>query len=211
VARTPDLERRQELLDRIVDHLAEQGLAQTTLRPLAAALGVSINRLVHHFGTKEELIATALRRAVERQTEVEQGWIQRDPAISMADLYRKWWKWMNAKPENLALVRLGYEAAALDTTVTGLPGDLRADQLAVWRRIVEEKLRQEGLPADVAQRVATIQKAMFTGFILDLAASGDRRRLGGALEVSLRRLELFIADQATPGVVADQRAARSSS
>ena len=44
MARTPDLERRQELLDRIVDHLAEQGLAQTTLRPLAAALGVSIDR-----------------------------------------------------------------------------------------------------------------------------------------------------------------------
>lgn len=192
VARTPDLERRQELLDRIVDHLAEHGLAQTTLRPLAAALGVSINRLVHHFGTKEELIATALRRAVERQTAVERGWIQRDPSISMADLYRKWWKWMNAKPENLALVRLGYEAAALDTTVTGLPGDLRADQLAVWRHIVEGKLRQEGLSEATAQSEATIQKAMFTGFILDLVASGDRKRLGAALEVSLRRLEALI-------------------
>jgi AcrR family transcriptional regulator len=192
VARTPDLERRQELLDRIVDHLAEHGLAQTTLRPLAAALGVSINRLVHHFGTKEELIATALRRAVERQTAVERGWIQRDPTISMADLYRKWWKWMNAKPENLALVRLGYEAAALDTTVTGLPGDLRADQLAVWRHIVEGKLRQEGLSAATAQSEATIQKAMFTGFILDLVASGDRKRLSAALEVSLRRLEALI-------------------
>jgi AcrR family transcriptional regulator len=192
VARTPDLERRQELLDRIVDHLAEHGLAQATLRPLAAALGVSINRLVHHFGTKEELIATALRRAVERQTAVERGWIQRDPTISMADLYRKWWKWMNAKPENLALVRLGYEAAALDTTVTGLPGDLRADQLAVWRHIVEGKLRQEGLSAATAQSEATIQKAMFTGFILDLVASGDRKRLGAALEVSLRRLEALI-------------------
>ena len=192
VARTPDLERRQELLDRIVDHLAEHGLAQTTLRPLAAALGVSINRLVHHFGTKEELIATALRRAVERQTAVERGWIQRDPSISMADLYRKWWKWMNAKPENLALVRLGYEAAALDTTVTGLPGDLRADQLAVWRHIVEGKLRQEGLSEAAAQSEATIQKAMFTGFILDLVASGDRKRLGAALEVSLRRLEALI-------------------
>jgi len=192
VARTPDLERRQELLDRIVDHLAEHGLAQTTLRPLAAALGVSINRLVHHFGTKEELIATALRRAVERQTAVERGWIQRDPSISMADLYRKWWKWMNAKPENLALVRLGYEAAALDTTVTGLPGDLRADQLAVWRHIVEGKLRQEGLSAATAQSEATIQKAMFTGFILDLVASGDRKRLSAALEVSLRRLEALI-------------------
>ena len=192
VARTPDLERRQELLDRIVGHLAEHGLAQTTLRPLAAALGVSINRLVHHFGTKEELIATALRRAVERQTAVERGWIQRDPSISMADLYRKWWKWMNAKPENLALVRLGYEAAALDTTVTGLPGDLRADQLAVWRHIVEGKLRQEGLSEATAQSEATIQKAMFTGFILDLVASGDRKRLGAALEVSLCRLEALI-------------------
>jgi AcrR family transcriptional regulator len=155
-------------------------------------LGVSINRLVHHFGTKEELIATALRRAVERQTAVERGWIQRDPSISMADLYRKWWKWMNAKPENLALVRLGYEAAALDTTVTGLPGDLRADQLAVWRHIVEGKLRQEGLSEATAQSEATIQKAMFTGFILDLVASGDRKRLGAALEVSLRRLEALI-------------------
>jgi AcrR family transcriptional regulator len=210
VARTPDLERRQELLDRIVDHLAEHGLAQATLRPLAAALGVSINRLVHHFGTKEELIATALRRAVERQTAVERGWIQRDPTISMADLYRKWWKWMNAKPENLALVRLGYEAAALDTTVTGLPGDLRADQLAVWRHIVEGKLRQEGLSAATAQSEATIQKAMFTGFILDLVASGDRKRLSAALEVSLRRLEALI-DEVNASSPTDQRAARSSS
>jgi AcrR family transcriptional regulator len=210
VARTPDLERRQELLDRIVDHLAEHGLAQATLRPLAAALGVSINRLVHHFGTKEELIATALRRAVERQTAVERGWIQRDPSISMADLYRKWWKWMNAKPENLALVRLGYEAAALDTTVTGLPGDLRADQLAVWRHIVEGKLRQEGLSAATAQSEATIQKAMFTGFILDLVASGDRKRLGAALEVSLQRLEQLI-DEVNASSPTDQRAARSSS
>ena len=210
MARTPDLERRQELLDRIVDHLAEHGLAQATLRPLAAALGVSINRLVHHFGTKEELIATALRRAVERQTAVERGWIQRDPSISMADLYRKWWKWMNAKPENLALVRLGYEAAALDTTVTGLPGDLRADQLAVWRHIVEGKLRQEGLSAATAQSEATIQKAMFTGFILDLVASGDRKRLGAALEVSLQRLEQLI-DEVNASSPTDQRAARSSS
>ena len=38
MARTPDLERRQELLDRIVEYLAQNGLAQATLRPMAAAL-----------------------------------------------------------------------------------------------------------------------------------------------------------------------------
>ena len=52
MARTPDLERRQELLDRIVVYLADAGLAQATLRPMAAALNVSINRLVYHFGSK---------------------------------------------------------------------------------------------------------------------------------------------------------------
>ena len=59
MARTPDLERRQELLDRIVVYLADHGLAQATLRPMARSLDVSINRLVHHFGTKEELLAAA--------------------------------------------------------------------------------------------------------------------------------------------------------
>ena len=71
MARTPDLERRQELLDRIVDYLAVHGLAQATLRPMAAALGVSINRLVHHFGSKDELLAAALQRAIDQQIAVQ--------------------------------------------------------------------------------------------------------------------------------------------
>ena len=33
------------------------------------------------------------------------------------------------QPENLALVRLNYEAATLDASVTGLAGDVRADQI----------------------------------------------------------------------------------
>lgn len=192
VARTPDLERRQELLDRIVAYLADHGLAQATLRPMAAELGVSINRLVHHFGTKDELIATAIRRAVERQVAVEQRWIRRHPNISMADIYRKWWRWLVDDPEHLALVRLSYEAAALDTTVSGLPGDLRADQLTVWRHSVEERLRRDGLSARTAALEASLQKAMFTGLIIELVATGERRRLTRTLEANLARLEQFI-------------------
>ena len=67
MARTPDLERRQELLDRIVRYLAQYGLGQATLRPMAATLDVSINRLVHHFGSKEELLTAAVARGIEQQ------------------------------------------------------------------------------------------------------------------------------------------------
>ena len=59
----------------------------------------------------------------------------------MVQLYGKWWKWMTASRANLALVRLNDEAAALDTSVTGLAGDVRADQIGVWRHDVEQRLR----------------------------------------------------------------------
>src|SRR6478609_2759804 len=101
MARPPDPVRRQELLDQVVRYLADHGLAGASLRPMAKALGVSLNGLVHHFGTK-------------------------------ADLLRKWWRWINAAPEHLALVRLGLEAAALDATRGGgLPGQVRAEQVGL--------------------------------------------------------------------------------
>ena len=208
MARTPDLVRRQELLDQIVDYLAVHGLAQVTLRPLATALGVSINRLVHHFGSKEDLITAALRRVVELQAEVQEGWMRSDPDITLAELHRKWWRWMNAAPENLALVRLGYEAAALDTTVSGLPGEVRADQLAVWRRGFEKMLVAEGLDPELARIEASVQKVFFTGLVIELVATGEKKRLTQTLETSLERLTRRLA-QVTRS--SDQRAAFSSS
>jgi AcrR family transcriptional regulator len=193
VARTPDLERRQELLDRIVVYLAEHGLAQATLRPMAGALDVSINRLVHHFGTKEELLATALQRAIDQQIALQSGWIARSPSITMVDLYKKWWKWLNAAEANLALVRLNYEAAALDTKVTGLAGEVRADQIGVWRHDVEHHFEIDGLDHEAAAMEASLAKATFTGLVIDLLASGDRRRVNKAFLEFASRLEASLA------------------
>jgi AcrR family transcriptional regulator len=188
MARTPDLERRQELLDRIVLYLAEHGLAQATLRPMAAALDVSINRLVHHFGSKDELITTALTRAIDQQIEVQQKWLRRQPDLTMVQLYGKWWKWMTASRANLALVRLNYEAAALDTSVTGLAGDVRADQIGVWRHDVEKRLLNEGMLPERAALEASLMKATFSGLIMDLFATGDKRRLTPVVDEWLGRV-----------------------
>ncbi|MCX6521498.1 MAG: TetR/AcrR family transcriptional regulator [Actinobacteria bacterium] len=193
MARTPDLERRQELLDRIVVYLAEHGLAQATLRPMAASLDVSINRLVHHFGSKEELIAAALNRATEQQLAVQAAWFKRRPNLDMIEFYRRWWKWINAKPEHLALVRLNYEAAALETSVTGLAGDLRADQIGVWRHAVEERMLAAGVAADRVELEGVLAKATFTGLVIDLIATGDRQRLNVACDAWLERLASSIA------------------
>src|SRR4051794_29641819 len=41
--------RRDQLLDRVTDHVLEHGLIGLTLRPVAAALGTSDRMLLYHF------------------------------------------------------------------------------------------------------------------------------------------------------------------
>ena len=189
MGRLVDVRRRTELLDGVVAHVAEHGIAGVSLRPMAKSLGVSVNALVHHFGTKEDIVVAALRRAVEVQEDVQARWTSRNPELSQAELLRRWWRWINSSAENLALVRLGIEAAALDATATGLPGQVRADQIGLWRSNIEQRLIAEGIHADIASVEASLVKAMFTGLVVDLLATGERRRLTRALDVGLARLD----------------------
>jgi len=197
MARTPDLEMKRELLDRVVAYLAEHGLGDMSLRPMAAALGTSPNRLVHHFGSKQELLAAALKQATKIQEDVRDSWLKRQPEMTKTTELRKWWKWLNESPANLALTRLGLEAVTLEATHTGLSGDVRAEQIGVWRDLIEQSLIGIGVPAAVANVEASLLKGMFTGLILDLIATGDRVRLTKALEVGLMRTEAVIAASRT--------------
>jgi AcrR family transcriptional regulator len=189
MGRRPDPERRAQLLDEVVRYLGQHGLAGVSLRPVARELGVSVNALVHHFGSKDELVVTALLRAAEIQRGVEGRWRRQRPHLSTAELLRRWWRWINRSPEHLALVRLGLEAAALDATVSGLPGDVRAEQISYWRENLAASLAADGFSPQDAEREASLIKATFTGLVIDLLATGHRKRLTGALDCALSRLD----------------------
>ena len=192
MARPSDPALKERLLDQVVAYLASNGLGLFSLRPLACALETSTNRLVHHFGTKEELIDAALARALEIQESIQDKWLAADPGISQTNLMRRWWGWMCESPTNLAIVRLGLEAAALDATTTGASSATREQQIGLWRTKIENRLRAEGLDTTSARMEASILKGTFTGLSIDLLASGDRDRLSADLEESLLRLEAFI-------------------
>ncbi|MDJ0769388.1 MAG: TetR/AcrR family transcriptional regulator [Ilumatobacter sp.] len=192
MARPVDRQHRLDLLDRVVDHLGEHGLANVSYRPLADSVGVSVNSLVHHFGSRDDLVIAALRRSGEIQRQVEQRWLRRRPRMSQADLLRAWWRWINASPRNLAMARLGIEAAAMEATLGGLPRRLRGEQIGVWRLNIEQRLVTEGVPESAAVIEASLAKAMFTGLVVDLLASGNKARLTRSLEVGLARLEQVV-------------------
>jgi AcrR family transcriptional regulator len=189
MGRHPDPQRRAKLLDEVVGYLSQHGVAGVSLRPIARELGVSVNALVHHFGSKDELVVAALRRAAEIQQGVEERWRRQIPHLSTAELQRRWWRLINRSPEHLALVRLGLEAATLDATVSGLPGDVRAEQISFWREDIAARLIADGIRPGDAEREASLVKATFTGLVLDLLATGQRKRLTDALECTLSRLD----------------------
>jgi AcrR family transcriptional regulator len=68
-ARPPDAARRAELVAATLDDLAEHGLAEFTLRGLAARLGTSARMLVHYFGTREQLLAAVFAEHRRRMLE----------------------------------------------------------------------------------------------------------------------------------------------
>ena len=140
-------------------------------------------------GSKDELVVAALRRAAEIQQGVEGRWRRQVPHLSTAELQRRWWRWINRSPERLALVRLGLEAATLDATVSGLPGDVRAEQISFWRDDIADGLIADGIRPEDAEREASLVRATFTGLVLDLLATGHRKRLTEALECALSRLD----------------------
>ena len=54
--------RKAELLDAVLEDLVAHGVANASLRPMAARLGTSPRMLMFHFTSKEQLVREALER-----------------------------------------------------------------------------------------------------------------------------------------------------
>jgi AcrR family transcriptional regulator len=60
VPRPLDQARRAALLTGVITYMADQGLTELSLRPLADYLGTSSRMLIHYFGSKEQMLVSAL-------------------------------------------------------------------------------------------------------------------------------------------------------
>jgi AcrR family transcriptional regulator len=86
MARPPDLVRRQELLDAVVKECAERGIGDRSLRDVAAAVGTSHRMLLHHFGSRNELLL-AIVDEVERRQRALLPELPTAPAAAMAAMW----------------------------------------------------------------------------------------------------------------------------
>ncbi len=168
--------RRDELLEAAAIYVIEHGVATLSMRPLAKALGVAPSALVHHFGTKEQLITSILGFIRDR------GMVPVEIADEDVDAYREWWyRWSDDK--TLPVLRLAFEVIGLAVQSPERFGAFRAHAIADWTAIVSADLAASGCPADELEPMATSLVAHIAGLQLDLLLSGERDRINAAHEL----------------------------
>lgn len=181
-------ERRDELLDRVVEYVAAHGLANLSLRPLAASVGTSARMLVYHFGSKERLIADALDAVRQRQHIQVQKWIADSAGVPFQELMARFWS-ASASTDSAAYGRLFFEAygiALMDRDQ--LPGFLDSAVVS-WIDLLQAALVGVGLDAEDAVSIATTALAVHRGLLLDLFATGDSARVERAHRSAIQLLE----------------------
>jgi AcrR family transcriptional regulator len=166
VARQVEPARRAQLLDEAVDYAVEHGLADLTLRPLAEALGVMPNTLVHHFGSKEELLSAILNGVRDRLREMR---AEMD-SDSREDPLEGVWRW-TSDPARLPFFRSFFEAYGLALRQPERFGPF-------LDRVVSDWLGAASNPAQ-----ATLELAVLRGLLLDLLTTGERERVEAALAI----------------------------
>lgn len=177
MGRKPNPGRKPELLRAVVAELVRGGVAGVSLRPLAAALGVSTYTLTYHFGSKEGLLAEALAYVEEEQRQVVARWTEElGSEADAAAVIERYWAWVS-RPENLEQVRLVFEVITSPHGAELLGADDRRRLMSAWVELIAGDLHDRGVPQRQATIEATIAASALAGMVLDLLATGDQRRL----------------------------------
>ena len=182
--RPVDHQRRTELLDAITDYAATQGFSELTWRPVAAALGVTSNTLVHHFGTKEQMFQAVLQRLRERLVAATSDMLA-GPA-DLATAARSTWEW-TSDPERGQEFRLFFAVYGRALQAPQQFSEFLEQVVSDWMGSLCAVQGPDIDPATAAQR-ATLVIATIRGLLLDLLATGEHQRVHDAAEAFLASL-----------------------
>jgi AcrR family transcriptional regulator len=185
--------RRPELLAAATDYVFEHGLANLSIRPLAAALGISHRAVLHHFGSKEELIGEILHQLRERDrlmiaaevTELRAGG---DDPILVA------WKRMS-DPTYHSYWRFYFEVFGIALRDRENYGSFLEGIITEWLELLSPLLIEEGCDPAEAEPIASLLLASFRGLYMDMLVSGDQERVDRAAVDLARGIRLMMAER----------------
>lgn len=168
--------RRQEILDRAIEVFAQRGSDRTSLRTIAAAVGVTHGALTHYFGSLEELLVAVYRESALRSDAASPKDLDPTPVEKMRRAAHR-----NREVAGLVQLYSTLVAAALEENhpaahefATTRFARVRSELAADVRRHQEQgRIRSDVDPESVAALVIAASDGLQTQWLLDSEAPQD--------------------------------------
>jgi AcrR family transcriptional regulator len=172
--------RRQDLLDRVTEDLAANGLVDFSLRRAARAAGTTHKVLLYHFDGADDLLRQAIFQLRERR--ISRGLAAAAEGPRLADRVRAVWP-----------VLISEEARVLDQAIgLALYDSARYAELGQASQQYLPALLSL-CPADWSERrkleVAEMILAVLRGFVVGRRTSGDTEGIAAGFEALMRALD----------------------
>jgi len=177
----PTSQARERLLAAAVRHALDAGIADLSLRQLAAAIGTSHRMLLYHFGSREGLLVAVTQAVEEQQRAALLG-----SGTTPQDARRSWEHLSD--PRMWPQERLFYELYAY--ALRGRPGTegFLDGIVESWVAPIAAALVEAGADERTARADARLAVAVVRGLLLDLLATGDRAGVTEAYERYLQHV-----------------------
>ena len=168
--------RKALLLESLIAYLVRRGVADLSLRPMAAAVGTSARLLIFHFGSKERLLLEVLD---EMQTRLQRSLsdLLDEPRPARSAPLRRFWDWA-LKDANFAQLRVLYQLHILAAQDHKTYGRFLKRNSLNWLDSVQAVLK----PAQRSPALATLIVGVFDGLFIEVMSTGDRRRPSAAID-----------------------------
>jgi len=180
--------RQLELLEASYRYVLRHGLADLSLRPLAAAVGSSPRVLLFLFGSKDGLIREVLGRAREDELVALRRLRDGHPEADLAAMTERAWDWL-AEDSHRGLLTLWVEVFGRSLSEPAGPwSGFAAATVRDWLEVLAgaQPARERRSRAGAARR--TVALSVLRGAMLDLLATGDRERTTRAVRMALAGL-----------------------
>lgn len=186
-------ERRASLVGAATDYVLQHGVADLTLRPLAAAIGTSDRMLVYHFGSKDALVDAVLEESNERLLALLRDRADRPPVPRRPGaVVARYWRLID-DPILAPQLRLWLEVDALAMRDPGRYRDVMRRTTSPWVDLVAGLLVGAGVPARRSRPLARLVVDALDGLMLDAITTADRAPVEAAVRELARLVDATVA------------------
>jgi AcrR family transcriptional regulator len=180
---------RERLLGAVVDVALADGIAGKSLRTIAAAAGTSHRMLIHHFGSREELLVEVIRAVEARQRAI----LAELATGPLADHGLRFWE--HLRSQDLApQERLFFEVYGQALQGRRWAQPLLDGIVENWVGPVAAMLEAEGASPAAARTLARLLVAVGRGLLLDVLATGEEEEVDAAMRFFSEMLRTYLAD-----------------